>query len=259
MVGGSGEIQGIAVMNQKIFVVRIRQAVLEIYNELTFLLEDRFEVDGLSEPRDIASCSHRGCLYVNDYVKTIYRIDGYCMKHVIRWSVCDNLQGLSVSCRKTCNLLVTCKRGTLYEYTTYGQLIRIIRLALECISPMHAIETLNGPLLVCHGWEPAELHCVCTLDDNGDLLTSFRGISDGTDPKNFNRPVRCAVDDAGRIFIADLSNNRIVMLNPSLTSSRVLFQLKDGLQYPRRLCLDEMVGRLYVGCADKLLVLRINK
>ncbi len=68
-----------------------------------------------------------------------------------------------------------------------------------------------------------------------------------------NIPIGLAVDSQGFILVADSSNNRILVLNPTLTEARPLpLPLNETgvIQWPRGLWLDESRGRLYVGETD---------
>ncbi len=63
-------------------------------------------------------------------------------------------------------------------------------------------------------------------------------------------PYRLAVDSQGFILVADMWNNRILVLNPTLSEARPLpLPLNETgvIKRPRGLWLDESRGRLYVG------------
>ena len=63
-----------------------------------------------------------------------------------------------------------------------------------------------------------------------------------------NYPLGIAVDNDGYIFVADFYNNRILVVNPSLTDSRQLpLPVNTSLRYPVAVSLDQSRGRLYVG------------
>jgi len=64
-----------------------------------------------------------------------------------------------------------------------------------------------------------------------------------------NEPRDLAVDDDGRILVADKNNNRIIVLDQFLTDGRelVLPPVDGTLQGPWSLCLDEARDRCFVG------------
>ena len=57
-------------------------------------------------------------------------------------------------------------------------------------------------------------------------------------------PNNLAVSNDGYILVADSGNNRLLVVNPSLTNVRTL---PVATQYLYVLCLDQSCGRLYVG------------
>ena len=61
-------------------------------------------------------------------------------------------------------------------------------------------------------------------------------------------PSSLAVTKNDDILIADQGNNRILSINSSLGSIQELaLSVDGGIQRPMGLCLDESLGRLYVG------------
>jgi hypothetical protein len=78
------------------------------------------------------------------------------------------------------------------------------------------------------------------VDSSGRVLRSY-GNAKGSAGGQLHSPVRIVVN--GFIFIADLSNDRIVMLDSTLNYIR---EVVTGLKAPVRMCLDEHNGRLYV-------------
>ena len=61
-----------------------------------------------------------------------------------------------------------------------------------------------------------------------------------------NDPRGLAVDSEGYIFVADRDNDRILVLNSTLSDVRTL-SLSEQINGPWGLWLDESRGRLYVG------------
>ena len=61
-------------------------------------------------------------------------------------------------------------------------------------------------------------------------------------------PTGLAVTKNDDILVVDEDNNRILLVNSSLSSARELaLPVDDGIQWPWSLCLDESRGRFYVG------------
>jgi hypothetical protein len=88
---------------------------------------------------------------------------------------------------------------------------------------------------------------VCLVDANGRVLLSY-GNKRGAECEQLNEPRHLAVDRNGFIFVADLYNNRIVMLDSKLKWSRDL--QFDGGSVVKEQCslyLDEKRNLLFVG------------
>jgi hypothetical protein len=140
-----------------------------------------------------------------------------------------------------CNVLVTCHEARkIKEFTTDGQLIREVSLQSDVIHPNHAVELTTDQFVVCHGDINDPLHRVCIVDSNGRVLQSYGG-SKGSGSGQVNSPVRLAVN--GFILVADLNNDRVLMLSPKLTFIREVLTKMRGVL---RMSLDVYTGRLYV-------------
>jgi len=63
-----------------------------------------------------------------------------------------------------------------------------------------------------------------------------------------NEPEGFARDDHGNILVADTCSDRLLVLDPTLTSAREMSVSVDGgLEEPLSLWYDKSRGRLYVG------------
>jgi len=88
---------------------------------------------------------------------------------------------------------------------------------------------------------------VCLLDVKGAVVGSYGGTP-GSDLTKMNWPVGLAVDKPENILVADENNNRLLVLDRSLTSAREMSVSVDGgLKGPRSLCYDKSRGRLFIG------------
>ena len=88
---------------------------------------------------------------------------------------------------------------------------------------------------------------MCLVDDRGAVLRSYGGAR-GSDLTKMNEPADLAVDEHGNILVADSCNNRLLVLDPTLTSAREMSVSVDGgLNGPLSLWYDKSRGRLYLG------------
>jgi len=90
-------------------------------------------------------------------------------------------------------------------------------------------------------------HRLCLLDVKAAVVRSYGG-SHGSDLTEMNWPAGLAVDKNENILVADGDNNRLLVLDRSLTSAREMSVAVDGgPNDPYSLWYDKLRGRLYVG------------
>jgi hypothetical protein len=83
---------------------------------------------------------------------------------------------------------------------------------------------------------------------NGTVLNCFGTGAAGSGPRQLNGPQSLAEDRNGNIAVADFSNYRILVLNPTLSEARNFsLPINTGvINGPISMWLDESRGRLYV-------------
>jgi len=87
---------------------------------------------------------------------------------------------------------------------------------------------------------------VCIVDTNGHITQSYGGAKGSMPVEQLNVPRHLAVDKYEFIYVADLNNNRVSLLSPTLSFVREIVS-RDQLKWePRRLFLDVDSRRLYV-------------
>jgi len=148
---GNGSVQGIATLGSQLFILYSRSQQVHIYNTTDFTLTGHVIVSDINNSNGIVACSDYNCLYISDFGHTgyIHRVE-LTDSSVTKWSVNDLPVGLSVT--RAHNLLVTLLIATkVHEYTTHGELIRVISLHDSIVSPCHSIELSTGQLAVSHG------------------------------------------------------------------------------------------------------------
>jgi hypothetical protein len=228
---------GLATLNNELYV-RYKGKDITVYDTQTYSVQCSLQLPLLGGVTDMTSCVRHQCVYIADHVNNaLHRVER--KKYSTHWSVDDEPAGLSVNLAY--NVLVTCdKVGKIKEFTTGGQFVREINIRSHIVNPWHTVELTTGQFVVCHGDVNDALHRVCLMDSNGHLLRSY-GDAKGSASGRLNVPVQIAVN--GFIFVADLNNGRILMLDSALNYVR---EVITGLRRPKRICLDERNGRLYV-------------
>jgi len=231
-------IDGITTLNKEMYVHYDDNEYITVYDKDTNNVRRSIQVPRLGGVTDMTSCKTHQCVYIGDHVNSvIHRIDN--KDTVIQWPVDDDPYGLSVNL--VCNVLVTCDVvGKVNEFTTDGKLIRVINLESSIVNPWHTVELTTDQLVVCHGDDNDAVHRVCIIDLSGRVLQSYGG-SRGSGSGQLNGPVRLAVH--GVIFVADINNNRVLMLSPTLS---LIWEVVTGLRYPWNILFDDETGRMYV-------------
>jgi hypothetical protein len=242
---GNSRVAGVTSMGDQLFVVHLSpQQQIEVYDTATFSLQRKVSVPGLSHSYGgLALCTFNNCLYVSDDCQnTIYRVELSGASTIRHWKVANSPWGLDVT--KLNNVLVCCYSDfKLQEYTTHGSLMREVNLKSSGISnPLFAIALDNNQFVVSSN------HQVNVVGADGRIVSTVGRTSAGSDVGQLYNPrglVGCA---NGNILIADLSNNRITVVNSSLSDARILDLPADvTVQGAWSLFLDESRERLYVG------------
>jgi DNA-binding beta-propeller fold protein YncE len=200
--------------------------------------------------RGLATCPTNNFLYVADEENSeVHRLNlsslpaagSSITASTVSWSVARQPLGLSVN--RAQNVLVATRLGKVQEYTPGGILVREIS---SQNSLYHAIEVNNGLIAVTHH-SPA--HGVGLMSVDGRLLHSYGGAP-GSRSGQFHWPVYLAADKRGFILVTDQINNRIIVLDPTMSFHRILplsVNVTGQIRGPISIWLDESQGRLYVG------------
>jgi len=163
---------------------------------------------------------------------------------VTQWTVGRRPAGLTVSSDK--NVLVVIERESkLQKFTTHGNKLQTIQLQPDIDSPIQAIQLSSGQFVISHSGGTQRR--VCLVDGKGAVVRSFGGTP-GSDLTEMRAPAGLAVDEHGNILVADELNNRLLVLDPTLTSAReISVSVDGGLNRPYSLWYDKSRGRLYLG------------
>jgi len=238
-----GEIvSGVTSLGDNVFVVRCpSQQKIEVYDAKTFTLQRCITVPGLCDPsHGLAACPRNNCLYAsefsNDRVCRIEKSGSGAMK----WSVGRHPVGLSVNSEHNLLVVSSDDESKLQIFTTHGTLLQTIRLQRE-ISPRYAVQLRIVQFLVSH-W--GFLHRVCLVRELDSAVVGSYGGHKGSRLTQMNAPAGLAVDSKGRVLVADQYNNRLLVLDQSLSSAHEMAVCVDrGLKGPCSLWYDQSLHR----------------
>jgi len=244
---------GVTSLGDDVFVVRCgNNQQIEVYNATTFTLQRRLAVPGLgSLAWGLAVCPVNNCLYATDSDNSsIHRVELSGSNAVMKWSVARDPAGLTVN-RAQNLLVVSYGENKLQEFTTVGTLLQNIQLQSDAAGPWRAIDLKNGQFVV----SCPQMHDVCLVDRKGAVVRSYRGQT-GSQMMSMKYPGGLAIDKHGNILVADQKNDRLLVLDSSLTSAHEMSVSVDGgLRSPGRLWYDKSRGRLYIGDRARLIVI----
>jgi len=236
---------GVTSLDNLLYVLRHGKSSeqIEVYDKDSYRLQRCITVPGLGAGSDMISCAHNRCAYVADITKNcMHRVGLPHGTDVTKWPVNDKPACISVT--DTHYVLVTCREvRKIKEFSADGKLLRQIQLPEDVVSPLHTIQLSSGEFIVCHGDFPDPVHRVCLIDSNGHVVKSYGG------PKGSGTqqvPVHLAVDRNGFVFVADVDNDRVVLLSPALTFVREVLSREQLEWTPVRMWLDSDICRLYV-------------
>jgi len=258
--GIGSPVYGVTSVGLDLFVLRVpSQQRIEVFESVTFQSRPSLVIPDLSDRiwwgHAMAACEFNKCLYVSDGAKCVHRVP-LDTEPAKNWFVDGGPTGLSVN--GSHNVLVTClESNKIREYTAAGDLVRIICLAASVKMPWHAVQLTSSQLVVSHSTPVAN---IIRVDFQGHVVLSFQSTDrlPGTITQNIE-PKQLAVLKNGRILAADKANNRIVVLNSTLSSSYDLsLPVRGGIKEPLCVHVDELRGRLYISESEKGRILVFN-
>lgn len=247
IISGSRPVLGLTSFGNQLFVIRSDSNPLAVYDTSTFELIANIAVPGASGYMfGITTCLTENCLYVCDHQnEKVHRLNVSLAPgsntSTTSWSVASRPNGVSIG--KGHNVLVAHARR-IQEYRPSGSFVREI---IDSNWLWHAVEHLNETIAVSRR---GPVHGVFLMSVDGQILRSYGNATPGSGKGQMNKPLTMAVDKQGFILVAEHGNNRILVLEPTLSDARPLplpTHLTGQINGPMGLWLDEFSGRLYVG------------
>jgi len=247
VIPGDEPVSGMTSLGDDVFIVRCDlNEQVEVYDAVTFTLQHRLLVPGLGPSCGLAACASNKCLYASDWRNDrVHRVELTGSNAVTTWSAGQGPRGLTVNSAKNVVVVIRDERE-LKEFTTHGTLLKTIQLPPDIKCPEQVMELTSGQFVISHRGLQTH-HRVCLLDVQGTVVQSYGGAP-GSDLTKMNEPEGLTVDQHENILVADSGNNRLLVLDRSLTSTHEMSVSVDGgLKAPCSLWYDKSRGLLYVG------------
>jgi len=236
-----------ALLDGQLFVALMDTPQVSVYNTSSFTLTRIIRFSNLgSHMYGLAASAATNYLYISDYDNNkVYGVDlsvtGTVSAPHTLCTTAYHPHGLSMTADG--NVLVVTDDGHITEYTPSGTRVRTIQPFSNTYN-YHAMELSNSMWVVS---QYAPNSKIFTTYTNGTVMKTF-GSSAGFSLTQCSGPYSLAVDAHGYILVADKSNNRILVVNPSLSEARQLpLPVNPALQSPLALSFDNSRGQLYVG------------
>ena len=237
---------GVTSLDNRLYVLRGNKSSeqIEVYDIDSYRLLRSLTVPGGGAKTDIVACKHNRCAYVPDSLhNSVHRV-ALPDATVTHWPVNNKPSRLSLTYRHS--VLVTCwKVRKIKEFSTDGQLLHVVTLPQDVVSPLHTIQLSSGQFIVCHGDTCDPLHRVCLIGSDRSIVKSFGGPQ-GSGSQQMSVPLHMAVDRNECVFVVDENNCRVLLLSPQLTYVREVVSREQLRWKSTGVHLDSDRGRLYV-------------
>ena len=233
------KVAGMAVSNSILYIgyAKSEDEFIHVHDTTTLEFKRHFTVSGLKSVHDMAATED--AIFISDTL-FVYKVALPRETITSKWTVDGTILKLSVTRRDS--LLISCRTpAKLFEYTSYGNLVRSITIDKSIELLYHTINLNEDRFLVCYG---GSLQRVCIIDWNGKIIKSH-GREPGSGIHHLNFPVYLAVLSDGSIIVADEVNTRVIHLDSSLECPSVFHPQATG----RRICQDKGNDVVYISDA----------
>ena len=198
-------------LHDVVYVVRYAfSSIIVRFNATTHQRLTDINVKDFRAPCDIAACQQTSQLYIPDYAgKCIWRVsaDGADIKRW--WSSSDTFTPWKLSVTSTRLLVTPPMLNQLMQLDAVGNELRRVQLP-QYMDPRHAAESPIGTFVV--SFRTTDQYQVSEVNTGGEVLRQF-SVSR---PSSISEDQHVAVDSRGNIFVADLANRRILLLDVQL-------------------------------------------
>ena len=237
---------GVTSLDNHLYVLRGYKSSeqIEVYDVDSCRFLHCLTVPGLRNIVDIVACGHHRCAYISDLSHNSVGRVALADARVTLWPVHDTPAGLSLTATR--GVLVSCLIvRKVKEFSTDGQLLQVLTLPQDVVSPWHTFQLSSGEFVVCHGLIYDPQHRVCLIGSDGSVVKSYGGPK-GSGSQQMSVPLHMAVDRNGFVFVVDHNYHRVSLLSPQLTYVREVVSCDSLGRRPVRVHLDSDRGRLYV-------------
>jgi len=231
-------------LHDVVYMVRWESVTILRFNATTRQLLTNIDIKGLRMLRDIVACERTSQLYVADNLECVWRMssDGTDIKHWLPKSPDDTFKPRKLSVTSTRLLVTSRDTRQLIQFEASGEELNRVQLPYNML-PHHAVESPTGTFIVSLSNRRLWMCQVVEINSKDKVLRQFSGSNLPT----LGITPHVAVDSHGNIFVTDVDNGHVLLLDDHLLLRRVIID-EHQLNYkpPRRLCYREESGQLMV-------------
>ena len=216
---------GVAECGNRLYIVKALSSTVNVFSAIA-PYEPQGSIDIPGKANDMVSFDERGHLYVCDpHKRRVWTLTPSGESTQIREFACLAAWRLFVDNVEK-QLLMTSPMA-LHFYGLHDDKLRQTIELPAFMDAVHSVRTPDGRILVCHTTQTGDaFHQVSEFNAKGVVIRAFGGAK-GNDIDKLSSPRNMDVDNKGRVFVADMDNSRIVVLNAKLQPERTWLNESD--------------------------------
>ena len=253
----SYEVTGVAWLENKIYVVCNGSNLVHVYPDqepFDELKDDRIEIKKI-DPFDMAASGVSRSIFISDYGNQCIWIIQMPSKKISRWEIEGVPYGLSIN--SSDELIVVAYRDgrryiDVYRCKDGGRIKEVHVVGVYGLYQWYppVVQSSNGNFIIRHpsrGVDLVYLISEVSIDGTKIIRTFDPRSIESKESKNWS-PLHLSIDEDDNIFVADSSNDRVVLLNPRLDEHQILVNRdQHRIDEPTRLCYVREKQMLIVG------------
>lgn len=261
-------VHGVSKLGNEIFVlcyVSFVPCVIRVFEDRNpFRFQRNIKLEKINGAFDVGASEKQNCLYVSDYLENcVWKITREIgdQHKILKWLKTD-YKPMTLSVNSDGQLLmVNRKSSSLVIYGSEAEFIRSIQLPRDIKNPRHGVETSIGTFIVLYWWklkqDKGETWSrgiinwgICEVARDG--LIALRHFIPSRESNKLCAAVYLSLDSDDNVFVADLWNDRVVILDSDLKWNRTMCSTENEdeettLPHPWRLCYDKENKQLIMG------------
>jgi len=248
-LAGTYRVLATALLNDQLFVTCESVAAVSVYDTShgSLRLTSTITFSGLGTVLyGLATSAIDNYLYVSDFLtRVVHRVDLSVTStvSVVTWSASGGPYGLSMTSENT--VLVATFSSAINEYTPSGSLVRNITTSSI---PYQAVQVNNN---VWAFTQFGPVSQICTVLTTGTVIKCFGSMAGPGLTLAMNYPQAMVIDARGYLLVGDCHNNRMLLVDPTLTSAGQLqLPVNPTLNYPQTVSYE--LRRQLVVCTSRL-------